>query len=196
MFNRKNLFNTGFKQSSFICIDHKQQHQFIKFSHKNHAIFCLKRHIPYRSQCLSHAVNKIICYMRLTNPFKLILINESITSHWWLGLQTASNSKPQAPNPKPKSTLEQQDISLINSNTKIFSSYTFKVYELDQNVSPDLMHYNSHIQDCSTRKTILNHLHFFASEINESKHKYNLLLNFYMLIPLYGFFFVLKQSVV
>lgn len=128
MFNRKSLFNVGFQQSCFICIDHEQQHQFMKFSHKNHAIFCLKRHIPYRSQCLSHAVNKIICYMRLTNPFKLILINESITSHWWLGLQTASNSKPQASNPKPKSTLEQQDISLINSNTKIFSSYTFKVY--------------------------------------------------------------------
>lgn len=81
MFNRKSLFNAVFKQGSSIYIDHLQQQQFSKFSHKNHAIFCLKQHIPCRSQYLSHAVNKIICYMRLTNPFKLILINESITSY-------------------------------------------------------------------------------------------------------------------
>lgn len=81
MFNRKSLFNAGFKQGSFICIDNLQQEQFIKLSHENGAIFFLKQHIPCRSQCLSHAVNKIIGYIRLRNPFKLILINESITSH-------------------------------------------------------------------------------------------------------------------
>lgn len=79
MFNRKSLFNAGFKQGSFICIDNLQQEQFIKLSHENGAIFFLKQHIPCRSRCLSHAVNKIISYIRLRNPFKLILINESIT---------------------------------------------------------------------------------------------------------------------
>lgn len=150
MSNRKSLFNVGFTQGSFICIDNLQQ--FIKFSQENGAIFCLKQHITCRSQCPSHAVSKIIGYIRLRNPFKLILINESISSHWRLGLQTASNSKPQASNPKPKSTLEQQDISLINSNRKMFSSYTFWVYELDKNVSLYLTHHNTHVQDCSTRK--------------------------------------------
>lgn len=34
MLNRKSLFNVGFKQGSSICIDHLQQQQVIKFSHK------------------------------------------------------------------------------------------------------------------------------------------------------------------
>lgn len=163
---------------ALICIDHLRQQQFVKFFHENCAIFCLKWHIPCRSQCLSHPANKIICYMRLTNPFKLILINKSITSHWWLGLQTVSNSRPQASNSKPKCTLEQQDISLINGKRRMFSSYAFGVYKLDKNASLDHMYYNSHDQDCSARKTRLSHSHFFTSEINKTKYAHSLLLNF------------------
>lgn len=36
--------------------------------------------------------NKIICYRRLTNPFTLILINESIPGPEQLGPETVSNS--------------------------------------------------------------------------------------------------------